>query len=159
MSQSPIKRSPELVKLSRDHHFGLLLVWKTRQGMRLEVAAPRIASFLLETFRMELEPHFRQEELCLLPLLPADDPLRVRTEQEHVLIRSLCIALEQDITYERLADLANLLDAHIRFEERELFGHIEAVTALPELKAASDRAARMPQPEPFAWADDFWAHK
>ena len=33
--KTPIKRHDALKHFSRDHHFGLLLVWKIREGVKL----------------------------------------------------------------------------------------------------------------------------
>jgi len=159
MSQQPIKRSPQLVKLSRDHHFGLLICWKIRQGIRFEVAAPRITAFVLEAFRQELEPHFQQEENCIFSLLPPDDALRLQAEAEHQALRNGNIALETDMSYERLTAFAELLDAHIRFEERQLFNYIESGASQEALTAAAQCILDMPQPEADAWADEFWVKK
>lgn len=41
MSQ-PIKRHPSLQPLSREHHYGLLLSWKIREGFKREVPPERI---------------------------------------------------------------------------------------------------------------------
>lgn len=41
MSKS-IKRTKALQPLSRDHHHGLLLCWKIRQGIKLNVEPERI---------------------------------------------------------------------------------------------------------------------
>lgn len=159
MSQKPIKRSPQLVKLSRDHHFGLLLAWKIRQGIRFEVAAPRITVFVLETFRKEVEPHFQQEENCIFSLLPPDDALRLQAEKEHVWLRTQSVELEHDMSYERLSAFADFLDAHIRFEERQLFNYIEEKSSQEQLRQAERCIAAMPQPQLENWADEFWVKK
>lgn len=156
MQQKPIKRNPQLIKLSRDHHFGLLIVWKIRQGIRYEVAAPRIVAFVLEAFRKELEPHFLQEEKCVFPLLQPDDPMRLRAAAEHQNLRSLQVDLSQDISYDLLQLFANLLDEHIRFEERELFNYIEEICSQELLIEAEKCMQAMPQPVADQWADQFW---
>ena len=37
MTTKPLKRHAGLVELSRDHHHGLLLSWKIRQGLKKEI--------------------------------------------------------------------------------------------------------------------------
>jgi len=39
---NPIKRNEALKPLSRDHHHGLLLCWKIRQGIKLNIEPERI---------------------------------------------------------------------------------------------------------------------
>ena len=51
----PIKRSEELVSLSRDHHDGLLLSWKIRTGINKGIELKRIADYVLHSYRTELD--------------------------------------------------------------------------------------------------------
>jgi len=70
-------------------------------------------------FRAELEGHFRREECGLLPLLrTAGEVALVQwTFSEHQALRTLIAEGRR----ENLAPFAELLAAHIRFEETELF--------------------------------------
>jgi hypothetical protein len=61
----PIKRHKAIVSFSKDHHYGLLLVWKIRQGLNKEVSAERIINYVLFFFKEDLEKHFKTEELLL----------------------------------------------------------------------------------------------
>jgi hypothetical protein len=55
----PIKRSPALVQLSRDHHFALLLIWKILQGFRFE--PHRIGNYITFFFENYLKSLFKQD--------------------------------------------------------------------------------------------------
>lgn len=77
---TPIKRHQAIVSFSKDHHFGLLLVWKIRQGLKNAVNAERISSYLLYFFKEDLEKHFKEEEEFLFSKLPVDDDLRILIE-------------------------------------------------------------------------------
>ena len=68
----PIKRSTQLAPLSREHHEGLLFVWKIRQGIKKEVHPERMIAFVQWFWSTELEPHFRKEENVLLPHLTTE---------------------------------------------------------------------------------------
>ena len=59
---TPIKRHPSLVAFSRDHHFGLLLVWKIKYGLDNGIAPERISNYVLYFFEQDLEAHFKEEE-------------------------------------------------------------------------------------------------
>ncbi len=156
----PLKRHPALVPLSRDHHHALLLVWKIRQGLKQEAGGERISRYLLYFFRDFLEAHFREEEEHLFVLLEADDELRRRAEQEHREISNLVTAIEtgKDAT-SLLSPFADLLERHIRFEERELFNHIEAVAGPHLLAVANEKAHRAVLMEKELWEDEFWKTK
>jgi hypothetical protein len=43
---TPIKRTSSLISYSKEHHFGLLLVWKIRQGIKREIITERIANYI-----------------------------------------------------------------------------------------------------------------
>ena len=49
-STTPIKRSQALIQFSREHHFGLLLVWKMRQGLKENIEPIRISDYTIFIF-------------------------------------------------------------------------------------------------------------
>lgn len=158
----PIKRSGELVALSRDHHAGLLLCWKIRTGVSKGIATERIKKYVSFFFEHDLREHFRQEEAFLFPLLPADEPMRALALAQHVELSALIALLEQSDVDEvaMLLRFAEMLDAHIRFEERELFPHIERVTPADALTATGNALNELHGPrEELPWEDQFWLLK
>ena len=119
-----MKRHPDLQQLSREHHGALKLSRDARRaaesGNRNEVAA--LARRVGQTFPNELDPHFCIEERGILILLAqaGQHALVARTLAEHGELRRLAESLatpEADV----LLRFAELLGAHVRFEERELF--------------------------------------
>lgn len=119
----PLKRDPSLVPLSHDHHQGLLRAFFIRQALRTSSGLEHQAAVTREFFRAELVPHFRAEEDVLFPLLAPllEDEAGLVDElrAEHRELEALTAAL--DGSPERLAAYAELLDRHIRTEERRLF--------------------------------------
>jgi hemerythrin-like domain-containing protein len=111
-----VRRDARLHALSRDHHRALVLVRRVRRGADAAEVARR--------FELELAPHFAIEERVLLPALTragrAD--LATRTAREHEEIRAAT-------STHNLAAFADLLEAHVRFEERELFPVCESLIA------------------------------
>jgi hemerythrin superfamily protein len=156
----PIKRNPALVEFSKDHHFGLLLVWKIRQGLRSGIAPVRISRYVSCSYVADLAQHFADEETYLFPNLSQTDPQRIRAEREHEALRSLVAVIKQNPNDEnKLQEYANLLDAHIRFEERELFNRLQAYMQEEQLlKLLQDVPAR-PHLNDDDWEDRFWARK
>jgi len=158
----PIKRSKNLIWLSRDHHDALLIVWKIRQGIRLAVSNMRMENFVANAFQKELEPHFVEEEGLLFAKLAADHELRLRAEEEHAGIRKMAAVLQPgtEATVAALEAFCNLLEAHIRFEVRVLFPYIEQEISPEELDLAGNRLeAEHLIKEPFVWKDEFWVKK
>ncbi len=119
----PLKRMPQLHLLSHDHHQGLLFCWKMRKGMNAGVESSRMHSYLKWFFEQHLQPHFRQEEEHYFPLIGARHPLVVRACAEHRELEKLYS--EPDGGYEKIQKFTELLESHIRFEERELFEHMQ----------------------------------
>lgn len=125
-----MKRCPELQDLSREHHTALRLALHLRRAAASgdEVQIDEACSHARELFQQELLPHFRVEERCLLPRLEAAGGSAhvARTLIEHRAMQRLVRDLEvpDGETLERFADL---LTAHVRFEERELFEAAETL--------------------------------
>lgn len=122
-----MKRSPAFRALSSEHHAGLVLA---RRALRATPEAVAEAwRDVAARFAAELEPHFRAEESWLLPALERlGESGRVRrTLDEHARLRALVYERAHDAEGLRL--FAELLQAHIRFEERELFGIAETLFA------------------------------
>lgn len=154
----PIKRNQSLVQLSREHHFSLLFGWKIRQGIKNNTAFARMIPYAEYFWKHHLLPHFREEEEILF--IPASDPLIVKAKEEHAQIRQLVesLLITQGVpSGEKLLRLADQLDKHIRFEERELFPHLEKVLQPDQLEriGRSLKEATRPEEED-RYEDAFW---
>ena len=125
------RRHESLIPLSREHHYGLLVCLRIHRGIAkhhtdldwLSERAERVVRF----FESDLRTHFEAEEEILFPAMR-------KIEEAHAVIEQL-IKEHRDLT--RLVDrlrrsrglqlspmlqeFADLLEAHIRQEERVLF--------------------------------------
>lgn len=125
-----MKRHAGLLRLSREHHGALKLARDSRRAAEsgeaegIRQAARRIA----DAFSAELDAHFREEESGVLALLAqrGEHGLVRRALSEHEEMRRLAAALDHpdDAT---LQSFAELMAAHVRFEERELFEVAQAL--------------------------------
>ncbi|WP_343674121.1 hemerythrin domain-containing protein [Chitinophaga sp.] len=123
---TPIKRSKAFVQLSKDHHFGLLLVWRIRQDLANETNPADISRYVIDFFNTDLQQHFREEEDYLFSKLDMKDPLREQAEGEHRAIYNLIESIRRNGAETALLhQFGDLLEAHIRFEERTLFNHLQ----------------------------------
>jgi hemerythrin-like domain-containing protein len=121
-----MKRDKNLQELSRDHHHGLLLGWKIRQGLKLQVDPELIVQYIRYFFHSALLPHFGEEETHILTYLEDDNTYKERTLNDHRAITSLVEALaDKENEAAVFLKIAELLDDHIRFEERELFPYLQ----------------------------------
>lgn len=123
-----MKRHVALQDLSREHHHALKLALDCRRAAAAQDAAQQNAMIAAcsACFASELEPHFQIEERDLLPRLAAagETALVERTLAEHAAIRQLVAALPQRGAG-GLEEFAVLMNAHVRFEERQLFAALE----------------------------------
>jgi len=154
---TPIKRHPAMVSFSKDHHFGLLLVWKIRQGLKKSIEAGRIGKYVLYFFSEDLLKHFSDEEKLLFSRLRADDLLRIQAEEDHAVIYQLIKDIrKQTEDTGLLTELADRLEKHIRFEERELFNHLQSVIGANELALIEKRIGNDSKEIDEKWDDVFW---
>ena len=134
MKTKPIKRSEHIMKLSKEHHFGLLFCWKIRQGLK------------------------REEETILFS--PLKDELVRKAIEDHKQIKHILNALQESSAHDakqKLLHLANLVDNHIRYEERELFPHLEKMLSDEQLeKIGKQLDALQPSPLTDDFGDQFW---
>lgn len=139
-SISPM-RHPSLIALSHDHHHGLALALRCRKQALGQLKPMGVAGLrerakeFLDFFAANLVAHFRAEEEVLFPVLrdavPASVSMLDELIKHHEQIRSAVLQLEAGTGLAKLIfDLGDLLERHIRREERELFPlfeeHLEA---------------------------------
>ena len=116
-----LRRDPRLRSLSSDHHHALVLARGARKAATSGDASAwaAMADALRAAFGRELEPHFVAEEQWLLPPLErcGEGALVAKTREDHAAIRAQLSASSLPSP----EALATRLEAHVRFEERELF--------------------------------------
>ncbi len=155
----PLKRNPNLIPLSREHHFGLLFCWKTRQGIKLHVPPARIGKYILFYWDKFLEQHFKEEETLLF--LDKKDSLVVKALSDHDEIRNLVGIIRQgEIDNEFLENLASSMENHIRYEERLLFPYLEKSLPPAQLELIGTHLdAGVAEKLVDDYEDEFWIRK
>jgi hemerythrin-like domain-containing protein len=139
-----MRREPNLVRLSREHHTGLVLAKRARELPMRDASQRRAAWAEIQArFAEQLEPHFALEEQGLLPALrgAGEDALVERTLAEHDALRAL-VASDAPEAPSRFGEALN---AHIRFEESVVFETAQQVlgpSVLAELGALHEAVAR-----------------
>lgn len=143
-------RGPTLIRLSHDHHHGLALALRCRKqalgqmkpmGMEgLKERATEVRNF----FAQSLERHFLAEEGILFPAIDARSPeshsVIEALIEDHQKIRSAAQSLENRVDVAKnLFDFGDLLERHIRREERELFPLFEKHVTEDEAKRVKRR--------------------
>lgn len=145
-----MRRSPELVPLSHDHHSALVLARRCRQSLTSKAVVPPAEAWrqVREAFPAHLEPHFVIEERYLLPALAevGEEELVQRVRSDHAELRALASEETADrVTIERFG---LLLETHVRFEERELFEVAQTRLAASVLEAVAQACRQIPRIAP-----------
>jgi|GEM_PF-199580 len=143
-------RHPSLIPLSHDHHHGLALALRCRKQslgqikpIGLEGLNER-ASELRDFFNVHLLKHFRAEEEALFPLMreaiPQSELMIEELTKDHERMRSAMAELEKGTGLGKLIfDVGDLLERHIRREERELFPLFEEQIGAEEAAAVGEK--------------------
>lgn len=150
--KSPLKRHPALRHLSHDHHHGLLLCWKIRQGFKLDVDADRMKTYCEWFWENYLHAHFEEEEKLIFPILAQDDPMIKQALSEHKRLRKLFSNWGNP--EKTLGQIEEELEQHIRFEERVLFPEVQKTATAEQLEAIAAHGDREKFKENEA--DLFW---
>lgn len=151
MEQQPIKRDASLRPLSRQHHHGLLLCWKIREGFRRNIAPERIKKYVDWFWQHHLRQHFEEEEKYVFIVLPPKNKLLKKAIAEHRRLERLFN--DQGDKVRSLNLIEEELEQHIRFEERLLFNEIQQ-NATP--KQLSNMAMHHTDTLNEDWDDEFW---
>ena len=136
-----MKRSPELTPLSHDHHQALFVALQLK---RAEDPSP--ADLFISFLADDGEEHFRMEESILLPAWfaggRADDAMAERVLSDHLELRAAAQRLRDgERSVDDLHSIGELLEQHVRFEERLLFPRIESDLDAESIAALGARLA------------------
>ncbi|MDR6370956.1 hemerythrin-like domain-containing protein [Chryseobacterium bernardetii] len=149
-----MKRNENIVPLSKDHHFGLLCSWKVRQGLKKETEVSRIRNYILYFWKQHLKQHFREEEEILFLYL--EDEYTIRIQKEHREIEDIISAMSSSENTDLISDFADLLEQHIRFEERDWFPHLEEKLDTSALEKIGSGLQEIHNKEQDDYEDEFW---
>jgi hemerythrin-like domain-containing protein len=131
-----MKRHKSLNILSHDHQHSLALSLKLKYNKKplsssLKEEVRILRNELIEKFENEISKHFKLEETFLAPLFPQNEMI-IRMLDEHKKIEEFYTKIYTKTEKwsfrqfrEKLNLFGELLEQHIRFEERELFPMIE----------------------------------
>lgn len=151
MGTKPIKRHEAIKPYSREHHHGLLLCWKIREGLKRDMAVERIKKYADYLWETQINPHFKAEEEYMFPVLGEEHEMIQQAKKEHKRLAELF----NDTTnvLESLKAIEIELDDHIRFEERVLFNKIQEVATAEEMVIIDQHHEMLGTDE---WEDTFW---
>jgi hemerythrin-like domain-containing protein len=133
-----MKRHEQLQPLSRQHHNGLLAALLLKKGMAKSADANVMADFIIDFWKNDLQNHFESEEQVIIPSLvntAFDKILNDQLLREHGLIRSYIDSLKNNADdASTIKAFTELLEKHIRFEERIYFPEAEKILSEEQLQ-------------------------
>ena len=136
-------RDPALIPLSHHHQHALATCVMTRRALA-QAPSPgtvaQLAARIVTQFDIELVNHFEVEERDLFPLCAAL-PLVEQLIAEHRTLERLIAPLRTAPTPSDIESFCDLLTAHIRREENELFQQIQQTLPHDVLAHAGDAIA------------------
>jgi hemerythrin-like domain-containing protein len=142
-----MKRHASLIPLSSHHQIALVQAKNLRSKTltRTEGARVELAETFLACWDENGRSHFREEEEVVLPTLgrfgDAFTPEVQQMLRQHIDIRGRVDTLAEKIdansapSVEELRELGEILDAHVRLEEHEIFPYVERTVPEEELIA------------------------
>jgi hypothetical protein len=136
-----IKRHPALQPFSRDHLVGLFHAQRLIKLSSEESLRPTVESFS-DAYHREVAVHFADEDRIIDPLSISKES-RQRLHNEHVELTGLIENLLQAPSLQLAHDVGNMLDAHIRWEEHELFPEIESALNREELEIVAQQTTEI----------------
>lgn len=142
-----MKRHESFVALSREHHDGLLLATRLQQGRNalLRLWSHDLhwqAEYVVRFFDDYLANHFRTEEEIIFPLaekyfLEEQQPIITQLIEEHKEMKSLVDFLRAPDEKKlecSLTRFGQILEQHIRTEERRFFPYCEETFSKEDLR-------------------------
>jgi len=149
-----MKRNENLMPLSRDHHFGLLCVWKIKEGLENDISYNRIKDYVNYFWTEKLSHHFKTEDKVFESI--ERDEKFLKMENEHLEIEKLVDLINQSEDKNLLFAFAEALKCHIRFEEREMFPALEQKLSDAELSKIGTELEKLIIDREDDYPDQFW---
>jgi hemerythrin-like domain-containing protein len=107
-----------------------------------------------------MQPHFREEETILFAPVKDEPVKRALKEHEDIAKQINEINISEQISPDQLLTLADMVDNHVRYEERELFPHLEEILTEQQLESIGKQISAQHDPNlKDDFADDFWVKK
>jgi hemerythrin-like domain-containing protein len=118
-----MKRVTGIRDLSDDHQGALVLARRCKRGKIKEkpISKDALWDYVRKEFSDKINQHFHLEEAYLIPMLVTLDLSNEvsRIKEEHEYLRTLVNLSNPDM--DMIRTFGEILESHVRFEEREVF--------------------------------------
>ena len=156
-----MKRHSSLETLSFEHHDALVIALRLKKGVTKNIELKPVAEYALSVYTNHLRHHFDQEEATLLEPLQTNPQAAIaiqRMVDEHERFAELAEFIEKDKENLKnfLREFTELLESHVRFEERTLFPLAEKLIPDAKLQEISAYLHREHKAINKNWPVEFW---
>jgi hemerythrin-like domain-containing protein len=154
-----MKRNINLQPLSRQHHNALMAVLLLKKGVAKTADTEVMKDFILSIWNEELKEHFVIEEKIFFShhRNKALTSLIEQMNKEHQAIKEMIGGfLSSSATLQLIAQFYQILEQHIRFEERVLFPAVEKVVDDDALNEMGKQFSLLPQNSCVNFPVKFW---
>lgn len=141
---------PGIMQLKQEHLHNLMLCTNIRMGFSKGVPLPRIKTYVDWYWQCHLQPHFKNEENHIFPILGMRNKLIQKAVAEHRRLERL-FESKTDVL-KTLSRIEETLEAHVRFEDRILFKEIGEKTG----EKYRDTMETTDYDTHYTWSDEFW---
>jgi len=157
-ANAPVKRNENLIILSHEHHHGLVFCSRLKKANQTD--NDTLKRFVKDFWHNHLLRHFIDEEEILLPYL-WENEITAQFLKEHEQIRKLVHMIIQGngFTKENSLKLGELINNHIRFEERTMFPWLEDEALTTEELAAVGEKLGNTEITAHHFTPEFWKNE
>jgi len=154
-----MKRSEHIQSLSHDHYQGLHVARRLKAGLDAGAPLAQMIDYVSEVWDTHLVNHFHLEETVLIEPLERSggSELAKQMLDEHQALRQLLATMRAGSADRETVDtFGENLRAHIRFEEREVFPHLEDRLAESDLAEVGEQLRAIHSVTDADWPVPAW---
>ena len=124
----------------------------------MDVGIERIRKYVQYFWQQHLQPHFREEEDILFVAIKDKQAQRAINEHKYIKLQIEGLAdYSENSERKSLEKIADMVYEHVRYEERELFPHLERKLSKEQLENIGKLIQkRHPSSLSDQYADQFW---
>ncbi|MAX23195.1 MAG: hypothetical protein CMJ19_01725 [Phycisphaeraceae bacterium] len=144
-----IQRQESLAPFSRDHYGGLVQAQQLIKASTSDADTRRsVITQFLDAWHNEIAEHFHDEEQLLLDWMQPDDKQKLL--DDHLQLRTAAheaVAMKDQTEPDSnwMLELGQRLKTHIRWEERELFAHLQEQLSPDQLNQLQRQTEKIEQ--------------
>ena len=155
-----MQRDKNIQPLSRQHHDELMSCLMIKKGVTKKADIALLTDFTNTFWNDDLKNHIEAEETILIPFLVKhkfENRYINMLKTDHAIIKSILERLNKfDHRHKVFEIFASLVEQHIRFEERFIFGKVEELLTPKELEELGSKLGNIRYRKCTDYPVKFW---